>query len=325
MPPARRILYIAGSGRSGSTLLARMLGQIEGTCSVGELRHIWRTGATRLSADELCGCGLPYSQCAFWRAVIERAGEAGSSLDAGLLLRLKERVDRVRYIPWMLSRRRPAGYSRRLGEYSATVANLYDAIGEVSGASVIVDASKDPSTLYLLTTIETLSVTVIHLVRDARGVAFAWKKRKLRPEFPGREVYMQRHGSLKSAGFWLYGNLLAQLSRRRYAGYLQVRYEDLVREPVAWLEKICAIAGLEPDLGFVNGDRVTLEKPSHTLSGNPSRFTGGEVTLRCDEAWRAGMPARHRAAVNALAFPLLLRYGYYRPDRPGHAATPPSE
>ncbi|WP_420910932.1 sulfotransferase [Thermus thermophilus] len=35
-----KVVFIGGYGRSGSTLLDRMLGQVEGFVSVGELRHI---------------------------------------------------------------------------------------------------------------------------------------------------------------------------------------------------------------------------------------------------------------------------------------------
>ena len=60
-----RVLYIAGLGRSGSTLLSRLLGQVDGICALGEAHHIWRTGAPRAAADELCGCGRSYAQCGF--------------------------------------------------------------------------------------------------------------------------------------------------------------------------------------------------------------------------------------------------------------------
>lgn len=36
-----RVLYIVGSGRSGSTIIGNILGRIEGFSHVGELRYIW--------------------------------------------------------------------------------------------------------------------------------------------------------------------------------------------------------------------------------------------------------------------------------------------
>jgi hypothetical protein len=48
---------------------------------------------------------------------------------------------------------------------------------------------------------------------------------------------------------------------------------------------------------------------SHGLSGNPSRFTGGEIALRADEKWRTSMSRRDRLIVTAIGLPLMLRYG----------------
>ena len=38
------VLYIGGMGRSGSTLVDRVLGQAPGVCSVGELVFLWERG-----------------------------------------------------------------------------------------------------------------------------------------------------------------------------------------------------------------------------------------------------------------------------------------
>src|SRR6476469_754930 len=59
--PAAPVLFIAGWGRSGSTLLDRMLGQVPGVFSAGELRDIWDRGVRE---DRLCGCGQPFHECA---------------------------------------------------------------------------------------------------------------------------------------------------------------------------------------------------------------------------------------------------------------------
>ena len=60
------VLFIAGFGRSGSTLLDRLLGSTPGVHSGGELAAIWTHG---LVDDRLCSCGAPFSGCPFWRAV----------------------------------------------------------------------------------------------------------------------------------------------------------------------------------------------------------------------------------------------------------------
>lgn len=64
-----RAVCIVGWGRSGSTLLDRMLGRLEGTVSVGEFHQLWVAG---LVEDRLRGCRLPFSKCPFfWQEVGE--------------------------------------------------------------------------------------------------------------------------------------------------------------------------------------------------------------------------------------------------------------
>ncbi len=63
-----KVLLIAGASRGGSTLIDRLLGQLDGFQSTGELAHIWRRG---LLKNQRCGCGVPFRKCRFWRDVLE--------------------------------------------------------------------------------------------------------------------------------------------------------------------------------------------------------------------------------------------------------------
>ena len=63
-----KVLYIGGYGRSGSTLLDRLLGQMQGFHSVGEMWNIWQKCFIE---NQLCGCGKPFQECDFWSAVVE--------------------------------------------------------------------------------------------------------------------------------------------------------------------------------------------------------------------------------------------------------------
>ncbi len=305
------VIYIAGSGRSGSTLLARLLGQVEGMVAVGELRHIWNTGALTRSHDQLCGCGEPYDRCPLWSAV--SAGVFADLEPRGLdeLRVLARSVDRVRYIPWMLGCPSPPAYRRRLGRYRALLLDLCRSIVEQAHGDVLVDASKDPSTLFLLGTMPELEVTVVHLVRDARGVAYSWSKRKRRPEFRDRPVYMTRHSVRQTAGFWFYCNLLSEVSSRFHHAYLRLRYEDFVGDPKDAVVRICRAVGTEPgDLTFLDAPSPLLRAPTHIISGNPNRFSGPEIRFRLDDEWRTAMPPGARLGATLVALPLLFRYGY---------------
>ena len=80
------VLYVGGLGRSGSTLLDRMLGRLDDVWSVGELVHLWERG---LKENNRCGCGRCFADCPFWRRVGEVAFGGWDTLDADEVLALR--------------------------------------------------------------------------------------------------------------------------------------------------------------------------------------------------------------------------------------------
>ena len=93
------VLFIGGLGRSGSTLLDRMLGRLDDVWSVGELVHLWERG---LKENNRCGCGQPFADCQFWDRVGEVAFGGWDRLDVEEVLALKASVDRNRFVPLMV-------------------------------------------------------------------------------------------------------------------------------------------------------------------------------------------------------------------------------
>ncbi len=91
-----RVVYLGGLGRSGTTLLERLLAARPGVCAAGETVHLWQRGLVR---NELCGCGLPFAACPFWHRVGEHAFGGWAEIDPGRVTRLAASVDRSRFIP----------------------------------------------------------------------------------------------------------------------------------------------------------------------------------------------------------------------------------
>jgi hypothetical protein len=312
--PQVSVLYIGGCQRSGSTLLDRMMSQVPGYVSTGEVVHLWSRG---VDANELCGCGLPFLECPFWSEVGRRAFGGWSEVDVKEILALQRRVDRNRFIPYMLFPVLSTRFRRDLQEYSARLERLYRAISEVSDGAVIVDSSKHASTAFLLRQVRSVRLRVIHLVRDSRGVAFSLAKQVRRPEAMADESFMFRASSLRSAAEWVAFNLLLGLLRFVGTPTTVVRYEDMVRAPRSVISRALAAGGAHAsaeDLAFVQGAHVTLGI-DHTVAGNPMRFRHEPLELRVDEAWRSSMDRRARHVTTALTWPLLATYGYARGDR----------
>ncbi len=305
-----RVLYLGGLGRSGTTVLERVLGELPGTCSVGELVHLWQRGVLD---DETCGCGQPFSACPFWTEVGRRAF---GGWDPGLAARMEELrpiVDRTRFIPKLIVPRLLGRHRAELREYVGTFLRLHRAISETSGGAVLIDSSKHSSLAYCLRTEPGLDLRVIHVVRDSRGVAYSWTKEVRRPE-AGEEALMTRYSPARSSALWVGHNLFFGLLGRLGVRTRLLRYEDFVADPRAVLTELAEFAGVPvgpEELGFLQDSSVLLS-PSHTVAGNPMRFRTGPTPLRRDDAWRAKLPRGRRLLVSALTAPLLARYGYLR-------------
>lgn len=309
------VLYIAGSGRSGSTLLERVLGAIPGFVNVGELIDLFRRTVPR---GERCGCGLAFADCPFWTGVGKHAFSGWDRDQLASVHRLQTRVARQRHMPRLvatpLAGRR---FRAELASYAASYASLYRGIAAESGAGCVVDASKWPVQALALARAG-MDIRVIHLVRDVRGVAHSLSKQVARPHAVGPADSMSHNVPAEAAGRWLAVQGQAEVLRRCGVRVTRVRYEDFVSRPRDTIASALAALGLPPDpsqLAHIRGTSVLLGQ-SHGLSGNPSRFRDGTITLRADEAWRDRMPRRDSAVITAISLPLLLRYRWRLSTRP---------
>lgn len=312
------VLYIGGYGRSGSTLLDRMLGQIPGFHSVGELRYIWRNG---LLENRLCGCGARFRECPFWSEVGRKAFNGWDTLSTDELWDLHHNMNGHQMLFYLLAGRLWPPWRARLEKHIEVIARLYGSIQEVSGSRIIVDSSKKPFYMHLLKRAKGLDVRLVHLARDSRGVAFSWQKKVVNPDVVQETKHMSVFSPVRVGIRWVTTNLVFHFSALR-TRYLFLRYEDLVTEPSAQLARLVAHAGEEArrDFTFLGADGVSLGT-NHTISGNPVRFQQGKLRLRADEEWRGKMAMRQRLSVLFLTWPLLLLYGYIirgnsRNDRP---------
>jgi hypothetical protein len=196
-----------------------------------------------------------------------------------------------------------------VAEYAGYYQRIYQAAGQVAGARLVVDSSKHGALAWCLRHTD-LDLRVVHVIRDARAVAYSWTRRVIRPESGRAEMTRYRPG--RSALLWNAQNSALGLLAGRGVPVLRVRYEQFVADPVRTLRQVAGFAGLDlatADLDFLGRSRVTLGT-GHSAAGNPMRFTVGTVPLRRDDAWRRELNPGHRRLVAALCAPLLAAYGY---------------
>ena len=303
-----KVLFIGGWGRSGSTILERMLGQIHGFFPVGEIYNIWERG---FDQNQLCSCRRPFKQCGFWHAVIEEIFGKDQRPDVGELLLLQHYTDRLRYLPQLtFPGLRWRGYEKQFQKYTHILSQLYAAIKKVSGCEVVVDSSKEPVHGFILNAIPTIQLHVVHFIRDSRAVAYSWQRKRRRPEVYWKHEYMPRYSPIKSAVEWNLRNLTVELLSHVCERSVRESYENLMKSPHGTLSRIIKdLNNPQNNLNFLK-DRMAKLDAHHAVSGNPNRFEAGEIELFADTEWTAKMHMWAYFIVTALTWPLLQKYGY---------------
>lgn len=306
-----KVLYIIGWGRSGSTIMGNLLGEVDGFFHGGELTYLWERG---LVEGRLCGCGQVIPNCELWSDVLRHSygHDFAATLDARDMVRAQRDELRVRHT-WQLLKR-PADrlpQDAALKRYSEAMLNLYRQIATTTGARVVIDSSKRPSDAALLRLLPGLTPYYVHLVRDPRAVAFSWTRKKAQLD-RDRPALMSPHSVLDSTMSWLSWNLAAEALRKRAGAgnFSLVRYEDFVARPHEVLEGILGLVGETGASVPLSDDGTAQLSTNHTVSGNPDRFSKSRVKLREDREWRSKQASSDRLLTTLVALPLLHRYNY---------------
>lgn len=315
-PQDVKVLFLAGKGRSGGTLLANLLGQVPGYFNVGELNRLWDWG---LVDNYSCGCGLPVRECPTWQAILKEADAQLGDSPLVPLAQARIDLDQAAVVRWpkllKLLRARVDKRERwkALERYTTATAAVYRAITVVTGARVIVDSSRLPTEPVGLGLVPGVDVRLGHIVRDPRAVVYSWKRKKAWTDRDTGE-HMPMFGATFTTVSWLARNLVVEILCRRHESTI-VQYDDLARDPAGVIRQLAALIG-EPagDLAFLTSDTATVE-PTHSVGGNPDRMSSGAVVIKPDEEWRNRISKRDRVVTTLLALPLLRRYDFPVYDR----------
>jgi hypothetical protein len=295
-------VYILGAGHSGSTLLATLLGRHPAICTVGEVKAPAIGDASRYR----CSCGQDILSCEFWQAVRADVHRRGTELrigDGSTDIR-RARDPYVRYLLKPLHRGTALESLRDLAlslspawrRHRDRVQMLTEALAraacEVSGKQVFVDSSKTGLQLKYLRRNPSVDVKVLRLIRDGRGVANSYRKAEGLPI--GRGAWIWRRSNEESEA------IVPGLPPDRW---LDLRYEDLCREPEVQASRIFSFLGVEPVML-----QETSSEVQHVLGNDNMRLQPREIRL--DERWRRDMTPADLSEFERIAGGLNRRFGF---------------
>lgn len=298
-----KVLYIAGFERSGSTIVNRVLGQIDGFVAWGELRDIWQHG---IIENRSCTCGAMFRECPAWTKILDKAFGGIDRVKAQEMTKLLQKT-RASVLLHYFGVLQKSFCDHGIEEYLKSLKNLYQAIQATTGSKVIIDSTKASWYGYVLGTLPTIDLYVVHIVRDPRGVCHSLHQRKSRGE-PLCQWYNPFHASLS----WNLKNYAVEMLLNRFPQrYVRMRYEDFVQNPKLASESLLNLLGEKnAQLPFIDDSTINMGI-DHIFAGSPSsRSETGAVRLQLDERWKKEMKPKDRAIVTSLTFPLLKNYQY---------------
>jgi hypothetical protein len=292
------IIYVGGYGRSGSTLLDRILGQHPQIFSGGELLRYSEFS----QASRPCGCGEPVVNCPVWCKVRHltnaiRIPGAPGWLDSCLGLVLGNSASRS-----------------RKNTYSEAQNLLFDSISEISHAKMIVDSSK---TAYwaagrplALHRDARMQVFFIHLVRHPYSV-WASLSRGTNKQLEGRNSHARSRrmmGFRAAVGWWLANAAAVETSERLGPEFaMTIRYEDLIDRTADEISRVESLLNLNLGICLDVLAGRTPPREQHIAEGNRSR--GRALKLRASQECPIPNPTTKRT-IDVICGRLMRRFGY---------------
>lgn len=259
------IIYIAGYGRSGSTLLDVMLSSHPETLGTGEFTRLFR----ETSLDAFCTCGSKLIDCVFWSDLL-------NNLHCNNLhdWQKNEIVTRKceRYF----------AFNRPITEYQLLWNNVFKRLNQTHTKKLIIDSSKSTrKNIYRIQRLRYIGkrIFVIHLIRDPKRILASLKKgtnAALAQGNNGNSHLVVIRGMVG----WLTVNwaLERQLANNQNDS-MHLRYEDLIEQPIKVFKEIEQKTGLDA-APIIENIKKNMFPPGHAISGNRMRQSPDPIQLK---------------------------------------------
>ncbi|GAB4293364.1 MAG: sulfotransferase [Ignavibacteriaceae bacterium] len=163
----RTLVYILGAGRSGSTILGILLGNLPGVFYAGEL-HYWNifNGSPSNNLQEAKK---------FWSEVKEEFNDAQIHFESDYLKYLEHHYSMF-FLPWIFKR-------YLLKQYLIYNQKLLSIIFNKSKKQIIVDSSHYPFRAFYLRRLSDIQIKIIYLYRNPVEVVKSFLKRNIEHKY----------------------------------------------------------------------------------------------------------------------------------------------
>jgi len=270
----KKIVYICGMVRSGSTLISNILNEQKKIMSIGEFWYLWNRG---FKENWQCNCGSDFHNCTFWNNVF-------NDIHLPIIDKIEfynnKKYDvsinhtALKILPYLPINKLYIKYVKNyFKDYILLLNKIYNAIATNSEKKIIVDSSKHYLYGILLNFMPDFKIYYLHVIRDPRGAIYsASYKKKKQVVSKDRNIIMGNRPFLKSCENYIRLNLFSEKFFHN-TNYYKLYLEKFLENPNEELKKVFNFIGIDDTVDEILTNReIDFKEVRHDLSGNPDRF-----------------------------------------------------
>ena len=270
------VIYIAGYGRSGSTLLDTLLDRHPNIGGCGELRWLFHHAANQTP----CSNEHALTECPTWKAPL-----AATSNDWTAHAALTDATE--------------SAMRKEFDEdaYKEVWGAALHALAKESGNQFVVDSSKTCHNAFyravLFSQIPGVQVKLVHLIRDPRAVM--WSLMRVVDRQNRKLAWVQKQGKItKGLASWTWANRAVPriLEAAPDIEHHRLYYQDLVSDSQQTFSALGRFIGLDLHT-VIPQDPATIPEPGCAVGGNRMRKSS-DLTLKADTEWETNLPGYPR-------------------------------
>lgn len=263
------ILYIMGTGRSGTTVLEVLLANNPGLTGVGEVKHIFRDGFLN---NTVCSCGEPTLDCPVWSNIFSHSGFNEVNLDEIdiTISSLESHAGFFLLTAGLVSK-------RRMEDYRSANEEIFKSVTDATNCKIIIDSSKYSGRALAMARLFPGKIKILCVTRSPGGLLTAYQK--------PNKVEQKPKSTFMAVIYYLYVLSCMWVVKHRYPDIcLTIRFDDLRQNPVKTLDRIQEWSGYdlsEAREKLLNNDWFNV---GHIVTGNRLRKNGKIQFQKADKS-----------------------------------------
>jgi hypothetical protein len=292
-----KLIYFAGVGRSGSTILGFIIGSAPEVQNCGELALFNRANKGDYLNDKIlkfekngCSCGKLSNECPFWNKITNKIKsiEQKDGVYTGRQVSFRNRLSF--FIKILLPFYKfPRNKNVKSYDYFLIKTIMNEAKITHPFVRYALDTSKSIHRLHWLAQHTCLDVRVIFLIRDGRG--YINSRLKNNPK-----------EYLRSLRMWIKNNfMIMRYLKKENIPYYRLSYERFCMDPEKYLRSINKFLNINI---LENYTEAVRQKVFHVAAGNPTRLNIKNFKgIKLDNKWKTDLPFFKRIFASIVLYP----------------------